>query len=193
MGRDNLTKQIWSLLVLRHPFWLLAILLAHSQSATAGEMWKLPSQSRNFFSNSWGYDSYPYFLVSSKEIWKDRGQGHLSVPEHFFHGDQCRFSHVPFCFTFHPLLHTNKDRFQRYMKKTQLPKEQDLHLVNFHEISRCSSIVFTTSFHWWSGDHFFRCSFDDLQPAHFGDGPRWAQARWAPLEVGGQRRFSGGF
>ena len=54
-------------------------------------------------------------------------------------------------------------------------------------------IVFTTSFHWWSGDHFSRCSFDDLQPAHFGDGPRWAQARWAPLEVGGRRRFSGGF
>ena len=193
MGRDNLTKQIWSLLVLRHPFWLLAILLAHSQSATAGEMWKLPSQSRNFFSNSWGYDSYPYFLVSSKEIWKDTGRGHLSVPEHFFMGISADFLMFHFVSRFTPFCKPTKIG-SKDMKKTQLPKEQqDLHLVNFHEISRCSSLVFTTSFHWWSGDHFFRCSFDDLQPAHFGDGPRWAQARWAPLEVGGRRRFSGGF
>ena len=143
------------MLVLRHPFSLLAILLAHSQSATAGEMWKLPSQSRNFFSNSWGYDSYPYFLVSSKEIWKDRGRGHLSVPEHVFHGDLCRFSHVPFCFTIHPLLQTNKDRFQIYMKKTtQLPKEQDLHLVNFHCFHHEFSLVIRGPFFkvllWWS-------------------------------------------
>ena len=96
----------------------------------------------------------------------------------FFMGISADFLMFHFVSRFTPFCKPTKIG-SKDMKKTQLPKEQqDLHLVNFHEISRCSSPCFHHEF-----SLVIRGPFFQVLLWWSSTSPLWRWAQMGPSEM----------